>query len=80
MVWYSEAQEFVQELSLESNRRFTSFQTAGLTSALSPNNKWERNKHDARQVMHAVIDGKQPEDVKVCTYNPNKKRSKNIGS
>ena len=72
MVWYSEAQEFVQELSLESNRRFTSFQTAGLTSALSPNNKWERNKHDARQVMHAVIDGKQPEDVKVCTYNPNK--------
>ncbi len=42
---------------------------AGVISALSPNNKWERNKFDAVQVLMAVRDGKNMDDVKVCTYN-----------
>jgi len=73
MVWYSEAQEFAKELSMRFN---VSRETAaGVVSALSPNNKWERNKVDAVAVFEAVQVGVTPDRVKVCTYNANKEKA-----
>ena len=69
-VWYAEAQAFAQELSGEFN--VSRECAAGVVSALSPNNKWHRNKADARAVLTAVRDRVPAEDVKVCTYNANK--------
>ena len=69
-VWYAEAQAFAQALSKEFN--VSRECAAGVVSALSPNNKWERNKRDARAVLAAVRDRVPAEAVKVCTYNANK--------
>ena len=68
--WYKEAQDHAEFLSSEFNvsRRVS----AGGISALSPNNKWNRNKIDAFNLLDTVKQGKTPEDVKVCTYNANK--------
>ena len=53
---------------------------AGVISALSPNNKWERNKYDTIQVFEAIKHGKTPDEVKVCTYNNNKLKAFAIAS
>jgi len=67
--WYARANDVASELACEC---FSPLVTAGVISALSPNNKWKRNLIDARAVLDAV-DNNQPSDaVKVCTYNANK--------
>jgi len=71
--WYSEAQAFAHELAQAHG--VSSFVTAGVVSALSPNNKWERNKIDAEAVVVAALAGATPEQVKVCTYNKNKEKA-----
>ena len=70
VVWYSEAQHFAKQLSVEFN--VSRECAAGVISALSPNNKWERNKVDAKAVLRAVGEGLTHTDVKVCTYDANK--------
>ena len=72
-VWYTEAQTFSRQMSdtFDVSREVA----AGVISALSPNNKWERNKYDTIQVLKAVRDGKSPDDVKVCTYGVNKRKA-----
>jgi len=67
--WYYNAHEICTELA---GRHFTTEQVAGVISALSPRNKWERNIIDAGTVLRAVVDGLLPEHVKVCTFNTNK--------
>ena len=73
LVWYKEAMEFSRMLADEYDVHGEV--AAGVISALSPNNKWERNKYDAIQVFNAVRDGKSMDDVKVCTYNANKAKA-----
>lgn len=75
--WYSIANHFVKDLSTELEA-FTPNQIAGVISALSPRNKWERNLYDAKQVLRAVEEDKDPEDVKVCTFNSNKYKAFDI--
>ena len=70
MKWYKEAQEHARFLSDTFN--VSRKVAAGVISALSPNNKWERNKIDAFNLLQAVTEGKSPDDIKVCTYNANK--------
>ena len=67
--WYYKAHEICTELA---GRHFTTEQVAGVISALSPRNKWERNIIDAGTVLRAVVDGLMPQHVKVCTFNTNK--------
>ena len=67
--WYRNAQTICKTLSGDD---YTPEQVAGVISALSPRNKWERNIEDAETVLSAVIDGLLPEHVKVCTFNTNK--------
>jgi len=73
LVWYKDAMDFAKELS--NTYDVSGEVAAGVISALSPNNRWERNKFDAVQVLMAVRDGKSMDDVKVCTYNANKAKA-----
>ena len=48
----------------------------GVLSALSPNNKWERNVIDDTENMCVAYKSDIPlDDVKVCTYNANKQKA-----
>lgn len=50
----------------------------GVVSALSPNNKWERNIQNARDLCFAYINGEHMESVKVSTYHPMRQKAWNI--
>lgn len=69
--WYRTANNYVDTLHGKYSQ-FTHEQIAGVISALSPHNKWERNLYDAEQVLQAVAENKSPNDIKVCTFNTNK--------
>ena len=75
-VWYKEAQDFARDLSVKYN--VSREVAAGVISALSPNNKWERNKYDTIQVFEAIKAGLGPDDIKVCTYSSNKRKAFSI--
>mgnify|MGYP003627035582 CR=1 FL=1 len=72
-VWYDEAKSYVKILSLRFE--LPEIICAGVVSALSPNNKWERNKIDAYTVINAVKNNIPANQVKVCTYNANKDKA-----
>ena len=72
--WYKDAQDFTEYLSKKYG--IDSYVCASVISALSPNNKWDRNKIDAEAVINAYIDDHK--DVKVCTYNANKNKAFDI--
>lgn len=71
--WYEEAMQFAEYLSITFN--ISKVVAAGVISALSPNNRWERNKIDAFNLIQAHVDGRSADDVRVCTYTPNKLRA-----
>ena len=48
---------------------------AGVVSALSPNNKWERNIENAHVLIDAFFKGDNITDFKVSTYNPMKDKA-----
>jgi thermostable 8-oxoguanine DNA glycosylase len=65
--------EFAEYLSVTFN--ISKVVSAAVISALSPNNKWERNKIDAFNLIQAFVNGESMESVKVCTYTNNKRRA-----
>lgn len=69
-VWYAEAESFCAYLS--DKYSIEQEIAAGVVSALSPNNKWNRNKIDAELVIFSAINNVPAESVKVCTYSANK--------
>ena len=71
--WYNDAQKTAAILAdvFKVERSVA----AAVISALSPNNKWERNKLDAATVLSAVESGTPMESVKVCTYSSNKAKA-----
>lgn len=71
--WYKDAQDFSKYLS--ETYKIDSYVCASVISALSPNNKWKRNKIDAEAVIKAHLNGISPESIKVCTYNANKMKA-----
>ena len=76
MQWYKEAQDWCKETASEFN--LDPYKVAGVLSALSPNNKWERNKIDAFNVCKVHRDGGSMARVKCCTYNANKRKAFSI--
>jgi len=73
--WYKDAQSFCKDTAKKYN--IDSYIVASVVSALSPNNKWERNKIDAEALIGCFSCGKFTEkeimeNVKVCTYDANK--------
>jgi hypothetical protein len=73
MLWYSEAQTFCHDLAKEFD--LSPYICASVVSCLSPNNKWQRNKIDARAVIIAWKNGLGVDSVKVCTYGANKSKA-----
>ena len=72
LTWYEEAQNFTRELSERHN--ICRYKAAAVTSALSPNNRWSRNKVDAESIIETYVHlgPEAAAAVKVCTYNNNK--------
>lgn len=68
--WYKLANDFCRITAMEYNT--TPLIVASVVSALSPRNKWEQNLKDTIKVFKAIQEGKEPEDIKVCTFHKNK--------
>lgn len=73
--WYIDAMNFASYLAEKYD--IDKYIAATVISALSPNNKWERNKIDSETVIKAFQNGIAPESIKVCTYNANKLKAFN---
>ena len=71
--WYPKANLFADELATKSgNEPFT---IAGVISALSPRNKWNKNLTDAETVTWAQARKLKPNEVKVSTFHKNKNKA-----
>lgn len=73
MNWYRDAQKFTRETAEHFD--VNPAEVAAVVSALSPNNRWERNKIDAFNIVNAYKKNKNAYEVKVCTYNANKHKA-----
>ena len=71
--WYKDAQTFTKEMA--TKYKIDAYRVAGVVAALSPNNRWERNKIDAEAVISAWAKGYSYDCVKVCTYGANKRKA-----
>jgi len=71
--WYRDAQKFTRHLAKFYD--LDRYIVAGCTSALSPNNRWERNKFDVEQMIQAFKWGRSINSFKVCTYGANKRKA-----
>ena len=73
--WYKNANEIASRLARNNN--ITTAKAAGVLAALSPNNKWERNCHDAEQLIQAYIHGDEDDarNINVCTYGAMKEKA-----
>jgi len=74
MTWYDDAMRFSRKLS--RNYKVSRHKSAAVISCLSPNNKWERNKYDAEQMISHYREGhKTWEGLMICTYDDNKNKA-----
>lgn len=71
--WYPRALRFATQLSKCYGVPVEA--AAGVLAALSPNNRWERNCHDAEHLISTYINGGDLEAVKVATYGKNKDKA-----
>lgn len=70
-IWYHNAHKICQDLA---NRYHLPLSTVvGVVSALSPNNKWDRNIHDAENLIRAYVC--EYDYPKVCTFGSNKDKA-----
>ena len=68
--WYKKANEICKDIA--ENFNTSEIIVASVISALSPRNKWEQNIKDAIKVFEAIEEGKEANDIKVCTFHTNK--------
>lgn len=71
--WYRDALDFCETVALEYG--LSVYVVAGVVTALSPRNKWDRNKQDAISLIKAFTEGSSIDDVKVCTFSANKNKA-----
>lgn len=74
--WYQRAHDFCQ--SRAEHFGVSPEVVAGVVSALSPRNKWERNLRDADSVLLAHKYNESPDSVSVCTFTSNKLKAFDI--
>ena len=70
-VWYNNAHQICSALSDKYKLPLST--VVGVVSALSPNNKWDRNILDAENIIHAYCMGY--DYPKVCTFGSNKDKA-----
>jgi predicted transcriptional regulator len=76
VTWYASAH--CQCLDISENLDLPLNVVVGVVAALSPNNKWERNVENARDLCTAYINGDSMESVKVSTYGRMKEKAWSI--
>ena len=76
LTWYvnanSDCKEIAEKLELPLHI------VIGVVSALSPNNKWERNVINAEDLCTAFINGQDMDSIKVSTYHKMKQKAWSI--
>ena len=76
LTWYvnanSDCKEIAEKLELPLHI------VIGVVSALSPNNKWERNIINAEELCTAFINGQDMDSIKVSTYHKMKEKAWSI--
>ena len=72
--WYQRAHDLAVKFIHEYDGLIMG-QAVGVISALSPNNKWERNCIDAEAMIKTWAIGGDYDAIKVCTFNPNKAKA-----
>ena len=76
IAWYAEAYE---ECRIMADRfRLPINVVIGVVAALSPNNRWELNLRNAKDLIDAYLVGGTMDDVSVCTYSAMKKKAWSI--
>lgn len=65
--WYSIANQEATDIAIKLDMPV--YIVVGVMAALSPNNKWERNKINAYELCKAFQDGQGMDSVKVSTYS-----------
>lgn len=76
--WYPDAFRFCSDLAAETSLPVSVI--AGVTAALSPNNRWTRNMTDAAALCRTYAAGTLHDaaQVKVSTFNANKRKALQI--
>ena len=76
IVWYANALSECNRISLDLD--IPLHIVTGVCAALSPNNKWERNIINAKELCEAFINGQDMDSIKVSTYHTMKKKAWHI--
>ena len=76
IVWYVNAYADCKRIAVDLNVPIHI--VVGIVSALSPNNKWDRNVMNARDLIQGFLNGEHAEDIKVSTYHAMKKKAWSI--
>ena len=76
LTWYVNATKDCKEIAIKYDLPIHI--VIGVVSALSPNNKWERNIINANDLCKAFIDGQDMDSIKVSTYHKMKQKAWSI--
>jgi hypothetical protein len=74
--WYARA--FREAVAISRRLSLPVSTVVGVMAALSPNNRWERNKVDAFNLCSAYVNGLSVDDIKVSTYHRMKAKAWSI--
>ena len=76
IVWYADALRDCTRIALDTCVPLHI--VVGVVASLSPNNKWERNIINAKDLIHAHVNGDGMDSVKVSTYHKMKSKAWSI--
>jgi len=76
IVWYVEAFADCKRIALDLS--VATHIVVGVVAALSPNNKWDRNVMNARDLIQGFLNGGHIESIKVSTYHAMKNKAWSI--
>ena len=76
IVWYANAYSDCNRIAIDLS--VPVHIVTGVVAALSPNNKWDRNVVNARELIQAFVNGDDMDSVKVSTYHTMKKKAWSI--
>ena len=73
VIWYAEALAACSRIGLDNGVPLHI--VVGVCAALSPNNKWDRNIVNTREMVQAFINGDDMDSFKVSTYHAMKNKA-----
>ena len=73
VTWYALAQADARRMTIYYSIPLTT--VVGVIASLSPNNKWERNVINAKDLIEGYLNGEHKESIKVSTYHAMKDKA-----